>query len=232
MLPLLVVFLDIWTRFFDFYLDNRTILPEPAGTDAMFLGLSVWDLAQAIGAFATAGALIAVIFQAKSMRTQTEMEYRLRPWLRPTEIGKHFLLLIKEWKEESKSGLELIVHKYFINEGSLPAKSFIGFVTVSSNRIDDYKSYATTYPGHAIFGGVDFRIEGYSFLSDVEIIDNSKFSRPIHIGLRIEYEYGTRMSPRKGFYQGHFGVEEIQFIGAADYKEYLPYVMDREDDFG
>jgi hypothetical protein len=143
-MPLLVVFLYLWTRFFDFYLDNRTII-SPA-TDSYWWGGSYWDVFQGVGAIATAGALGFIIYQTISLSRQTklfekEMDYRLRPWFFPTDIGK---LHIKKWNEESKKGLDVILYLYFKNEGSLPVKSFNATVKFRT-MLNSILSYVSSY---------------------------------------------------------------------------------------
>lgn len=195
---------------------------------------SAWDVIQGVGALATAGALIAIIFQTRSMKKQTElldneMDYRLRPWLYPADT---WTLLVKRWNDVSKQGLEIIVHQYFINEGMLPAKSFLAYITCSRKKVEDYKAQATIFPGYAIFPKREFHIEGYSFFKDLNIEDNMKFSDDIYIAVRLEYEYGAGTNTRSGFYQGLFRVKEIQYKDTLNYDIYSPITNYRKDDFG
>lgn len=101
MFPILVILLDLHAKFFNFYVDNRTVISAPQ--DLFWTG-SAWDVIQGIGALATAGALGFIIIQTISIRKQTnsfekqleqgkkhsellqkDMDYRFRPWLYPVE---------------------------------------------------------------------------------------------------------------------------------------------------
>jgi hypothetical protein len=181
----------------------------------------------AIGAIATALAFVFIYKQTKSIKAQTraieedmkqskrqtelleqEMNYRLRPWLYPTDKGK---LNIKEWKEESKKGLDVKFYLCFKNEGGLPAKSLNAQVTFRT-MLKGAKDSTSHYPGHAVFSQREFLVEGVAFFNDLEIEDRTrytKFSLPILITVRLEYEYGAQSDVRKGFYEGRFQIKEL-----------------------
>ena len=192
-----------------------------------WLSGSALDIFQTIGALATAGALVAIIFQTKSMNKQTElldneMDYRLRPWLYPVDTEKHMELFIRVSEDSSKNVLGIRVEKSFKNAGRFPTKKVNIYVTGSDKRIENFKSDAYMSDQTAVFPKQTFRVHSQLNIKILHLLDRIvipgknglferyKLDKHIYIGILLEYEYGSGKSKKAGYYKGLFRVDRLQ----------------------
>ena len=242
MFSLLLGLFEHWARFLDFYIDNRTIMPVPTDTGQVLWGGTPWDIAQTIGAIATAAAFVFIYMQTKSIKAQTraiekdmqqskqqtellekDMNYRFRPWLYPVNTQQPLFLMVKRSKDQSRPGLYIRVKKDFVNEGTFSTRSVNIYVAFSNRIITEYKANASNQSQSAIFPGRTFEVEGCTFFEGLTIRDDARnsLSGHIFISILLEYTYGDVANLKTGSYLGIFRIDRLGY--RTDYAEYEHY---------
>jgi len=261
MFPMMVGLFELWARFFDFYLDDRTINHNPP--DMFWTGGTIWDVLIAGGAIATALAFGFIWSQTKSIKSQSqtfekqleeskkqtrqsqdEIDFRLRPWLYPTDTTKHLQLIIGISDDSLMSVIDVHVKKKFENAGVFPTKKVYVYVKGNDKKIDDFKSGSETSDLTAVFPKQEFCVSAILKIKDLHLVDREnvigedfkftryKLDKHLYISVLLDFEYLSGNSKNHGYYQALFRIDKLQHYGSEADNTFEPVFDIVDEDVG